>query len=610
MGKLFRRIHHLLNRKRLERELEDEMAAHREMMPEGRRGAFGNTLRLREEVRDAWGLLWLDHLRQDLFYAARGFFRERRFTLSALAAISLAIGAATAVFSVADRSLFRPLPYRQGDRLVLVGLVIPHFGTGDFMFWGAYRDWRATQNALDLTSWSGMAACDLGGDSPQRLNCARVESTFLPALGVQPALGRNVTFEEDQRGAEPVALLSYGIWRTNFGADSNVLGKRIVLDGSSTRIVGVLPVNFETPDLSPVDIVVPQRLPVGPHTQNYPVEVIGRLRSGHTVASGAVALSGPFERFRADFGIRVGGNFAEAMRLHIEPLRDRQVRQYRLALWMLLGAVAAFVLIACANVTNLLLARSAGRRQEFAIRAALGGSRRRLIAQVLTESALLGVTGGAAGCGLAWGLLRAFVALSPDATLRLREASLDTRVMAFALILSLGTAVVFGLAPSLDALRVEDLSGMRAAGHRRTWLRQALMVSQLSVSLILLAAAGLLLMSLWRLQTAPLGFARAHIVTASFTLPVYRYADDVPRVNFFNQLQARLRGVHGAVATAIADSMPPGADARTAPYAPMVNPAARLSDPGMSGSVKWRYVSLGYFEALGIPISARPGLLR
>jgi putative ABC transport system permease protein len=210
------------------------------------------------------------------------------------------------------------------------------------------------------------------------------------------------------------------------------------------------------------------------------------------------------------------------MKLRIEPLRDRQIRQYRLALWVLLGAVSAFVLIACASVANLLLARLAGRRQEFAIRSALGGSRQRLIAQLLTESALLGLAGGAAGCGLAWFLLRAFIAIAPDGTLRMREATLDARVLAFALLLSLATALMFGLAPSLDGLRVEALGGGRATGPRRTWLRQALITGQLAVSLVLLAGAGLLLTSFWHLQNTPLGFNAGRVVAASFTLPAGR----------------------------------------------------------------------------------------
>jgi predicted permease len=609
MGKLLRRIRHLLNRERLERELGDEMAAHLAMMPPERRAAFGGTLRFHDESREIWGWQWLDSLRQDLICAARGLRRDRRFALSALATISLAVGAATAVFSVVDRSLFRPLPYSDGSRLVSVGMIIPPLGPSEFMFASAYRDWRVSQAALDFTSWSGVAECDLCGDIPQRLNCARAEASFLPLLGVRPILGRNFSAEEDQRGAEPVALLSWQVWRTSFGGASDVVGKKIILDGVPARIIGVLPENFETPDLTPADLLVPQKLPQGPNTRNYPLTAVGRLHPGHTSASAAAALASPFERFRADFGTRVGGDFAKSMQLRIEPLRDQQIRHYRLALWVLLGAVLAFVLIACVNVANLLLARSAGRRQEFAIRAALGGSRRRLAGLLLTESALLGLAGGAAGCGLAWGLLRAIIALAPDATLRIRDATLDARVLAFAMVLSLGTALVFGLAPSLNHLRVEALGGERVMGSRRTWLREALITSQLAVSLVLLAGAGLLLMSLWRLQQTPLGFSRERVVTASFTLPAYRYGQNLrptgwllQQFNFFGELETVLQHAPGVIAAAITDSMPPGPATRTAPYAALANLRGKPAASGTPGSVKWRYVSMGYFEAMGIPI--------
>lgn len=603
MGRFWRRLHHALHRTRLERELAEEMATHREMMPPKRRDAFGNAARLQDASRDVWGWLWLDHLRRDLIYAARAFRRERQFALPALGAIFLAVGAATAVFSVVDRSLFRPLPYREGDRLVSVGLIMPIFGPGEYMFMGAYEDWRNTQNTLDLTSWGGVSDCDLGGEAPRRLNCAHAEASFLPTLGVRPLVGRNFSIEEDQRGTEPVALLSYATWRRNFGEDAGVLGRKMVLDGVVTRIIGVLPANFETPNLAPADLLVPQKPPPGPNNRNYPLTVIGRLRAGQTPASVAAALAGPLERFRQDFGSRNHlETMAKAMWLHIEPLRDLQTRQYRLALWVLLGAVFAFVLIACANVANLLLARSAGRRQEFAIRAALGGSRQRLAAQVLTESGLLSLIGGGAGCGLAWVLLRAFVALAPEGTLRMREATLDARVLVFALLLSGGTAVVFGLAPSLNRLRGEALGGKHATGPRRGWLRPALISGQLAISLVLLAGAGLLLTSLWRLENAPLGLQRERVVTASFTLPAYRYADEAQQTAFFNQLGARLNEIPGAIATAITDSLPPSAGTRAAPYWQLANRGEQVTDPSMAGSVKWRYVSPGYFESLGIPI--------
>ena len=594
MRRIFRRIHFLLNRRRLEQELEDEMAAHREMIAAERRRAFGNTSHLREQVRDVWGWRWVDDLQQDLRHGVRGFHRDRRVTLSALVAIALAVGAATSVFSVVDRSMFRASPYRDGDRLVSVHLILPAWGSTGVMFAGAYRDWKSTQPALELASWSGVGGCDFGAESPQRLNCASVESTFLPTLGIPLLRGRNFTPEEDRPGGEPVALLSFGLWRSEFGGDDNVIGKRITLDGTSTRIVGILPATFETPDLSAADLLIPQKLPQE-RARNFEVQVIGRLRPGHTVESATAALEPLFQIFRADFGVRVADRFAKTMRFRVTGLRDEQVKQYRLALWMLLGAVTAFVLIACANVGNLLLARSTARQHEFGIRTALGASRQRLIRQMLTESGLLALAGGAAGCVLAWWLLRVSMALAPDGAFRLRQATLDSRVFTFALILSLGTALLFGLGPSLHRLRTELLAGARTVGRRRNWMSQALITGQISVSLVLLTAAGLLLMSLWRLQNAPLGFERERVVTASFILAQHRYPDDARQMNFFGQLEERLNHLPGAVATAITDSLPPGEPVRSTPLADKTGSA-------IVGNIGWRYVTPGYFEALGIPI--------
>jgi predicted permease len=594
MHKWLRRIHYLLNRHRLEKELEDEMAAHRELMDLERRSAFGNTLQIREQTRDVWGWRWMDDLRQDLHHGTRGFVRDRRVAVSALLAIALAVGAAASVFSVVDRSLFRPLPYRDGDRLVTVGLVLPSWGPRDVMFAGAYRDWQFTQKALDLTFWEGISACDLGGDSPQRLNCARAESTFLPTLGVQPFLGRNFTPDEDSVAGGSVALVSFTFWRNHLGSDVRVLDRHILLDGKPARIVGVLPATFETPDLQPVDLLLPRKL-ARERTRNVEIHAIGRLRPNQTIESARAALDPLFQSFRADFGVRVGDNFAKTMRLRITKLRDQQVRQYRMALWMLLGAVIAFVLVACANVGNLLLARSIARKQEFGIRTALGASRQRLARQMLTESGLLALVGGSAGCLLAWWFLRLAIALAPDGVLRLRQAGLDARVLTFALVLSLFTALLFGLAPSLHRLRAEVLAGARVVRRRGNWIGQGLVIGQISASVVLLTAAGLFLMSLWRLQNAPLGFEQQRMITASFTLPQYRYANEARQMEFFRQLEERLNDLPGTVAAAITDSLPPGEETRRAPV-------ANKTGSEIVGSVRWRYVTPGYFEALGIPI--------
>lgn len=586
MRKLLRRLNYFLHRARSERELEEEMAGHQALMPEGERRRFGNPLRLRERSRESWGWTWADHVGQDLAYAWRGLLRNRRFAFSVIAALALPIGAATAVFSVVDRSLFRPLPYAEGERLVTVALTMPSFDTGAVMFLGAYRDWTPAQKALDMAAWSGVAACDLGGEAPLRLQCARMEAGFLPLLGVTPAMGRNFDARDD---GVPVALVSHAFWVARFGGSADAVGKRIPVDGVLTEVIGVLPRSFETPDLAEAQLFLPRRLPAQ-GGRNIMLEVIGRLRPGVSLQQARAELRGPLEQFRADFGSRVGANFAREMRLEMVPLRERQTRRYALALWMLLGAVAGFVLIGCANVTNLLLARAAARRAEFALRTALGASRARLLLQMLVESGLLCATGALTGLALAGWLLRVFVSLAPDGTLRMREANLDARVLAFTLMLTAGTALVLGLAPMLEGFT------------RGRWLRPLLVMGQVAVSFLLLTGAGLFLTSLWKLQSAPTGIRPERVVTAGFTLPAYRYGNDERQMAFFAQLEERLRGVPGAGAAALADSLPPGPAVRTVPYVGLVHPGGNASDPGMEGNIQWRWVSEGYFAALGIAI--------
>jgi putative ABC transport system permease protein len=537
----------------------------------------------------------------ELRLALRMFARDRRFTLAALAAIALAVGGATAIFSVADRSLFRALPYHDGDRLVSIGVIAPVLNQQPFALAGMYRDWRSERTPfVEMTSWKGTVACDEGEDVQRRLSCAPVEATFLPVLGVEPLIGRNVSSADDQPGAPPVALISYRFWRERFGANPRIIGSNVTLDGVRNRIIGVLPAGFETPDLSTADILVPEQEP-GPKRRNVMIRMIARLAPGYTAISAAGEVDGLFQLWWNSLPIDLRHALGSA-RLRVETLRDQQVRDYRSSLWMLLGAVAAFLLIACANVANLLLARSARRRQEFAVRAALGASRWRLARQVLAESVLLGVAGGAGGCALAAILLRVAVALAPDGTIRLRQASLDGRVLLFALAISVAASLAFSLAAIVERLRGENLTGSRTTA-RQTWVRQALVCAQLAISLTLLTGSGLLLASLDRLRNAPLGFGKDDVVTASFILPRARYSDGYRAVNFFNQLEERMKMLPGALASAISDTIPPGNEnERNRPYVGLANPGGNASDPNMGGEVRWRYITPGYFTALGLPI--------
>lgn len=601
-------LRRFLHRDHLDRHLDAELRDHlerhtHELMRSGlgeseaRRQArldFGGLDQVKEECREVRGTLWLEALRQDVHFAARAYRQSPRFALSAILTIALAVGAATAVFSVVDRSLFRPLPYAQDERLVSIGIVAPVISTQDWLFTGLYQHWARSQTAFDgLAAWIAPRDCDRSDGTPERLACAQVEAGFLPILGVNPAYGR--TFAAGEADA---ALISHRLWQSRFGGQATAVGQRLTLDGVGVRIVGILPPNFETPTLAEADVLLPLKLSVNSQRQRV-INVIGRLRSGVTLASARERMAPLFQQFRqsapADF------RQAVPMQLRIATLREHQTRGYRQALWTLLAAVLSFVLIACANVAHLLLARSAARRPEFAIRASLGATRWRLAGQALTESVLLGIAGGALGWTLAAALLRLFQTLAPQGALRMDQASLDLRVLVFAASLSVAAALLFGLAPALQQLRGEALAASRLVGRTRHWLRPALVSVQLTISVVLLTITGLFLQSLWRLQQSGLGFQPEAVVTASFTLPQTRYASDEHQLAFFQNLERKLAELPGAMASAIADSLPPGGDPRSRPFVALTG-GGDAEHKGLQGIVKWRYVTRGYFSALGIPI--------
>jgi putative ABC transport system permease protein len=543
-----------------------------------------------------------DILAQDARYAVRALLRTPAFTLAAVLAMALGIGAGTAVFSVVDRILFRSLPYPDDGRLVSLGMVAP-IAPAEFLLGYDYLDWRAASTPFDsMGAWSGVRDCDLTGANAVRLQCGMVDAHLLPTLGIQPILGHSFTREEDQPRAPKVALISYGLWRSRFAGDAAIVGKPVSLDGQPVTVTGVLPPQFELPTLAPVDMLVPQALDVTAAVSRRSATIlytVGRLKPRATLEQARAALGPLFATSMKD----VPPNFRKDVSLRLRPLRDLQIHDARLASWILLAAVLAVLLIACANVANLLLARAAGRRRELAVRAALGAPRARLVRQALTESLLLAAAGGAAGSALAILLLRGFVAIAPDGIPRLHEAAVDIRVLLFTLAISLAAGLLFGLAPALQNPRAETLAGWRTVGTRSHLFRQALVAAQIAISVVLLAGAGLLLRSLWNLENQPLGMRLDGVMTATVTLGEQSYADPTRRLAFFEDWEARLRQTPGVTSAALVSALPPITNVAISMLYNAIGVADRPQDTnGTGGIVAWRTVTPDYFAVLGIPV--------
>ncbi|HEV2448679.1 MAG TPA: ABC transporter permease, partial [Candidatus Sulfopaludibacter sp.] len=343
-------------------------------------------------------------------YALRGFRRSPEFALTAILTLALGIGACTAIFSVVDRILFRSLPYPHPDRLVSFGMYVPSADKDEFLMVGSLFRFRREQTPFsEMAAFNFVQDCDVTERHPERIHCARVDAGFLPMLGMQPIAGRWFTAAEDEPNAPKVALISYAWWQARFAGDRGAVGKSIVLDGRPTTIAGVLPREFELPALNDFQVIVPAALTPSPAGMLDATRVFARLKPGVTIEQAAAAMRPLLEAERPN----IPAEFRKEIRLAIRPLRDRQIEDIGRASWILLGAVLVVLLIACGNVANLLLARSAGRRRELAIRRALGAGRVHLLRQALAESLLLAGMGAIAGCALGWMLLRFFVRIAP-----------------------------------------------------------------------------------------------------------------------------------------------------------------------------------------------------
>jgi putative ABC transport system permease protein len=563
---------------------------------------FGGMEGVKEECRQARGGSFLDSVLQDLQFGGRMLRRNLGFTVAAVLTLAVGIGGASAVFSVVDRILFRSLPYPQDERLVFFGLLAP-IEPSEFMLGASYVDFRKEAGPFEaITSMApGTTACDLTEHNAVRLDCALVEQTFLSTLGIQPVLGRNFRLEEDQPKAPRVAILSHALWKTRFGGDAGIVEQTILVDGAATRIIGVLPANFEMPTGSTADILLPLALDELQQRQSSPGRVLrtfARLKPGVSVQEAVAQLHPWLEKAIAG----APAPFRKEIHLSVRTLRDRQTHDVRLASWLLFGSVLAFLLVACANVTNLVLARATGRQREAGMRAALGATRGRLIRQSLTENLLLGLLGALLGYGVAYGLLHWFVAIAPQGIPRLEQARLDARVALFTIVVTFICIALVGMLPALQSPGAEALNAREGRSSGRRLFRSAFISAQIAISLILVTAASLLVRSLWNLESARLGIRTENVLTEEISLAPYRYATREKQLAFFADLENKMKGMPGAMSVAVSDSLPPSGRMRSTILAAVEVAGRPPFSEGTGGSVAWRAVTSQYFAALGARI--------
>ena len=603
-------------------ELDDEIRFHVEqateakiaagMTPEeARRQAlveFGGVERAREQCHEQRPGWWLGTVAQDVRYALRGFRRNPVFAVTAIATLALGVGATTAVFSVVDRILFRNLPYAQDDRLVSVGLV-QSLEQQEFTLGGFYYEWRDNQKPFTaMTFERGASECNLTEANPVHLQCADVAGNFLPTLGISPILGRNFLPEEDLPNGPKVALISDGLWLSRYNRDPGVLNKSITIDDHAVRIVGVLPRNFEMPRLQEADIVRPAAIDVAAqHTVNsgigYPMWAFARLKPGLSVQEAKAEMEPLFLHTQLWIPAEIRAGF----HLQVQSIRDRQMREAYIVAWVLLGAVLAVLLIACANVASLFSARGAARERELAVRSALGASRGRLIRQTLTEAFLLAAVGAVAGSVLAEILLRVFIAIAPTGIPFLTQARLDLRIVFFTVLVSLLCAAMFGILPALEKPRVTALVGRQTKSSAHARLRRVMVAAQIAISMVLLSGASLLVKSFWNLEQQNLGMQTRNVLTLHVPLNWEHYPSGY--LDFYLRAEAALRRLPGVTAIGMSDSLPPGGNGwhRENGYSDLVVEGKPPTPAGTGGNIITRIVTPGYFRVLQIPILAGPG---
>lgn len=548
----------------------------------------------------------METLSKDIRYALRSLLKRPGFTAIAVITLALSIGANTAIFSAVNALLLNPLPFAELDRLVAVWDAIPSRGVernettvANFLDW---RSQNQTFEQLGLYRW--WSANLTGNDSPERVQGFLVTANFLDILGVQPHIGRRFLAGEDEPGRDAVTILSYGLWQRRFGGDPNILNQTVTINGASRTVVGVMPQGYNFP--RGADLLAP--LSFTPNLVNNRVShsylAIGKLKPGINVEAADADLKSIAARLEKQYPeSNTGWGVA------VYPLLEDTVRLYQTALLILMGAVGLVLLIACANVASLTLARAAGRQREIAVRAALGASRWRIVRQLLTESLIVALLGGALGILIgSWGvdLMRA---ANPAEVAKFipgwEQFGLNLPVLGFTLIVSLSSAIVFGLAPAWQGSKPDLNKELKEGGRHATSgsqrLRRLLVVSEIALAFMLLVSAGLLIRSfLSLLQTNP-GFNPDNIITMNLVLPSSKYSDDPKRAAFYRELMQRVENLPGVESTAIVNHLPLGGSNSSTGFLIEGEPEPV---PGEVPDGRYRVCSPHYFETMGIRVLA------
>jgi predicted permease len=545
-------------------------------------------------------------LLQDLRYGFRTLIKKPGFVLVAVVTLALGIGGSTAIFSVVNAALIKGLPYRSSDQLYHLWERTPQkeFNKREFSY-PDYQDYQQNSVFDGLAAYSGAGAILSGSGEPESVPAVRASANFFNVLGVDPIVGRTFQPDEDKPGGPKVTILTYGLWQQRFGGDASIVGRAITINGESYTVIGVLPASFQFA-LRPADLWLPYQPTPNQLSRRFMhgTNLIGRLKSGVTADQAQSELSVIAGRIEQQFKESHAGTVATLV-----PLQEEVVGTVRPILMVLLAAVGFVLLIACANVASLLLTRSLARAKEVAIRSALGASRWRVIRQLLTESVVLSVIGGAAGLLIAYWGTPSLVTALPQSQLNampfLKSLHIDARILAFSFVLSLLTGIFFGLAPALQSSRLDlnetlkegGRNSSAGAGHR---LRSALVVSEIALAVVLLIGAGLMMKSLYRLLQTNVGFNTENLLTMTVILPATKYTENSQSINFNDQLRERVQSLAGVSGAGTVNILPLNGG-NTTRFNIEGDP---VPPPGQEVEANIRTVSDNYFQTLGIPLLA------